>query len=559
MDIKKWFNNISIKRKFIIMYSMIALPTLFVGILTYSQANYMVRQQLESSVDNELHTLSNKILSKADYYEYSVNQAVINAKFAYILTNDYMNLLNLVQDIEDYLNPYFTTVKFLNRSIANISIYHDHYMPEYGTFIVNTNEDAEAPWYRQALASLECEWFFDETNVYLARKFPPFMMGDKTAILAFMFNKNTFFREILGSYSPDSGIILYDNYGNLVYEDHLEGIKYTSAQFYENAPDTLRGVIVRSQAIESMGLTVTMYTWNKTVATSFQIIGITVVLIVLTMMLIFITLWVFDQSMIKPLVKLDRNMHEVRKGNYTSLMGRTGNDEIGRISNQFDKMVKDVERLISELYEANIKKTRAELTALRTQINPHFLYNSLSAITWKAMFSNNQEIHDIATSLATFYRTVLSRGSMLIEVENEIKNIEAYVMIQRILRDNTFDVVWNIQPEVHKHEMLCFILQPLVENAIVHGLDMKTEGKGLLSISAYIQNDHIWFHVEDNGNGMDQQLMDQYEFNSKGYGIKNVNERIKLYYGEGYSVTYATRQPQGVIATIRLPVKRKIQ
>lgn len=85
---------------------------------------------------------------------------------------------------------------------------------------------------------------------------------------------------------------------------------------------------------------------------------------------------------------------------------------------------------------------------------------------------------------------------------------------------------------------------------------MKTDGKGMLSISAYVENDHIWFHVEDNGNGMDEETLGKSEFDSKGYGIKNVNERIRLYYGEGYRVTYAAGQSQGVVATIRLPIKK---
>jgi two-component system sensor histidine kinase YesM len=306
--------------------------------------------------------------------------------------------------------------------------------------------------------------------------------------------------------------------------------------------------------LEPLGLRLTVYTWNRTATTALSIFSITAVLLLLTMILIGATLVFMDRLIIRPLVALDKSMGEVSKGNYTSRISSSNQDEIGRICQQFDKMVKDVDRLIKAVVSAQNEKTRAELTALRTQINPHFLYNSLSAITWKAMFTNNKEIHEIATSLAAFYRTVLNRGNTLIEVENEIENIRAYVRIQRILRENGFTVRWKIQSEVLKTFVLCFILQPLVENAIVHGIDARTGGRGLLIVSAFRDGDLLVLRIEDNGAGMRDPQDEKKRSTGSGYGIRNVNERIRLYYGSQYGIRYQARQAEGTMAEIKLPI-----
>jgi two-component system sensor histidine kinase YesM len=552
MNVWQRFGKIGIKRRFALLFALITLPTLFVGILSYSQANSLVRRQLENTVANELVGLASNMVNKADYFEFTVNQAVINEKFLYILANDYNNLLNLVLDIQNYLDPHFGTLKFLNRSITGVSIYHDHYIPEYGTFIVNSDKIADRDWYQQALASLVCRWHFDGTSARLTRKFPPFLMNGKSVVLVYEFDKERLFRELVGSRSKACGFVISNDQGVILYESRLPELPY-SGEALAAGQGSLPGLIGRNMYLDAVGLHLTVYTWNRSAATALGIFSITAALIGLTMLLIGATLWIMDRRIIRPLVTLDKSMSEVAKGNYTGRINIGYQDEIGRICQQFDQMVRDVDRLIKEVVAAQQEKTQAELTALRTQINPHFLYNSLSAITWKALFANNREIHEIATSLATFYRTVLNRGNTLIEVENEIENIRAYVRIQRILRENSFAVRWKIHNDVLKTYVLCFILQPLVENAIMHGIDTKTQGRGRLVISAGREGDFLCLRIEDNGSGMPASAAAQTTGGS-GYGIRNVNERIRLFYGDAYGIRYKPRKPEGTVAEIRLPI-----
>jgi two-component system sensor histidine kinase YesM len=553
MNLRQWLGNISIKRKFAVLFALITLPTLSVGFLTYRQADNLVRQQLESAVVNEMVSLAGNMAGKAEYYEFTVNQAVINEKFIYILSNEYNNLLNLVLDLQNYLDPHFITLKFLNRSISGVSVYHDHYIPEYGTFIINSDKVADRDWYQKSLTSLVCRWHFDGGAVRLTRKFPPFLMDGKSVVLVYEFDKERLIKEMVGSRTSTCGFVISNDQGTVIYESRLPGISYTG-EALSDGRGQLKGLIGQSMLLEPLGLRLTVYTWNRTATTALSIFSITAVLLLLTMILIGATLVFMDRLIIRPLVALDKSMGEVSKGNYTSRISSSNQDEIGRICQQFDKMVKDVDRLIKAVVSAQNEKTRAELTALRTQINPHFLYNSLSAITWKAMFTNNKEIHEIATSLAAFYRTVLNRGNTLIEVENEIENIRAYVRIQRILRENGFTVRWKIQSEVLKTFVLCFILQPLVENAIVHGIDARTGGRGLLIVSAFRDGDLLVLRIEDNGAGMRDPQDEKKRSTGSGYGIRNVNERIRLYYGSQYGIRYQARQAEGTMAEIKLPI-----
>ncbi|MCK5128690.1 MAG: histidine kinase [Clostridiales bacterium] len=554
MKLLNLFHNIKIRYKFIFVYSLIALPLLIIGISTYIQANSMVKEQAEININNIASSLSNNIKYKIENYEYMMDQIIYNKKFVYILSNDYSNLTNLSEDLREYLSPYFVTIGFVNRNIFDIVVYHEQYIPEFDPFIFNSKKVMDNDWYKNALNTTSNIWDFTNAKVYSTKMFPPFLMNGKTAILSFEFEKKIILEEILSEIPEEYGIILYTYDGSYIYEQNLIDSDYDLIGSIISGSDTEKLLYIKNN-MEKIGINFLLYANNETTVTTISIIAVTASLIIISIVFMIVAIKFFDISLIKPLVRLDGYIYEVKKGNYSKTMGLAHNDEIGRISQQFDRMVKEIDKLVNEVHDANIKKKEAEITALRTQINPHFLYNSLSAITWKAVFNNDSEIYDIATSLATFYRTVLNYGDKLIIVKNEIENIRAYIKIQCILRDNMFETKWNIQKEVYDYKMLNFILQPIVENAIIHGIDEKKNGdKGELLISGFIENNHIIFNIEDNGEGIKEELMKEILNKNKGYGIKNINERIKLYYGNDYDLVYSRSKMGGVKVQVKIPI-----
>lgn len=197
-----------------------------------------------------------------------------------------------------------------------------------------------------------------------------------------------------------------------------------------------------------------------------------------------------------------------------------------------------------------------ELKALTAQINPHFLYNSLSIINWMAIRSHQKEISKVTLSLSMFYRTALSKGQDMVTVDNCIQNIRAYLDIQLVMHDNDFQVIWVIDPEVKGDIVPKLLIQPVVENALEHGLDMKEEGEKILKLIFVQDGTDVLLAVEDNGPGMEQKEADKLvTYQASGYGLKNVNDRIKLLYGDSYEIRVLSKVGEGTRVEMRIPRK----
>jgi two-component system sensor histidine kinase YesM len=248
----------------------------------------------------------------------------------------------------------------------------------------------------------------------------------------------------------------------------------------------------------------------------------------------------------------------VENGNFDVPIVANATDEIGQLTQSFADMVKKVQDSIQEAVQARMLEKEAELKALQAQISPHFLYNTLSIINWKAVQRDAMDISVVANALSKFYRTSLNKGNHLIRIRDEIGNIQAYLAIQLIMHDDEFEVIYEIDEAAYACETVNFILQPIVENAIIHGLDEKEEGSKLLRIGVEFVGDEIHFTVQDNGKGMDVAVQDRLlHAEGGGYGLRNVQERIRLYFGGNYGLTVESKLGIGTTVRVVIPMKRK--
>ena len=183
--------------------------------------------------------------------------------------------------------------------------------------------------------------------------------------------------------------------------------------------------------------------------------------------------------------RLTHFMQEVQEGSMDMQMESDDRDEIGMLYRGFGSMMKRIRTLINEVYLSKITQKEAELKALQAQINPHFLYNTLSLINWKALAAGEEDISRMTLALSTFYRTALNRGRNVLQVETELSNTRAYLEIQSMLHDGDFDYEIEAQTEILQCESLNLILQPLVENAIHHGIEEKTDGRGKITVRGW--------------------------------------------------------------------------
>lgn len=228
----------------------------------------------------------------------------------------------------------------------------------------------------------------------------------------------------------------------------------------------------------------------------------------------------------------------------------TPSNEIASLEISFNTLAEEISNLISQIKDEKEKQVKAEITALQSQINPHFIYNALDTISWKAKRNHQFEIDDMIVTLATFFRTGLHRGDEIISVSDEISHVNSYLTIEKIRFPELFEFQCNIDPEIMNYQTIKIILQPLVENSIKHGFKTLKSKKGLLKINGYKENDTIIFEVYDNGCGLSCNPLEQ---QSQGYGVRNVNQRLQLYYGKEYGLAYSDNpEGCGTLVTVRI-------
>lgn len=223
-------------------------------------------------------------------------------------------------------------------------------------------------------------------------------------------------------------------------------------------------------------------------------------------------------------------------------------DEVGKIGSEFQRVVADNKTLTSNLYNAIIKQKEAELQALQSQINPHFLYNTLNSIYLMAEKNKAKNISIMVLNLSKIFRFALNRGESFTIIKDEIKHVHSYLEIQRIRYEDKINVRMEIDEHLQYKKMVKFIIQPLVENAIYHGLEPKEE-PGNITISGFMRNGAIVFVIKDDGIGFDSEAV---LTEGRGIGIRNVDERIKLYYGDQYGLHIDSRLGVGTEITVTL-------
>ncbi|OPJ63377.1 sensor histidine kinase [Clostridium oryzae] len=265
---------------------------------------------------------------------------------------------------------------------------------------------------------------------------------------------------------------------------------------------------------------------------------------------------------LKRLSLLTKSMKKIQNGNLDVKIKSRNHDEIGELMNSFNYMVKRVNMLVEEQYKNGKEIKNAELKALQAQINPHFLYNTLDLINWEAIDNNVPKIADIAQKLAKFYKLSLNKGQDIVTIEDEINHVATYVQIQNLRFDNRIDFSVDIAEELYEYKVLKIILQPIVENSIIHGImEDNRKGAGTIHLSVRKDENNIVFRIKDNGIGMtkekiDKLLSDSNEYKGSGYGIKNINNRIKLCYGQEYGLQYESTLGEGVLVRITIPAMK---
>ena len=264
-----------------------------------------------------------------------------------------------------------------------------------------------------------------------------------------------------------------------------------------------------------------------------------------------------------PIQKLRDSMKRVQKGDFSAAEIEVYSDnEIGSLTRSFNVMTHKIQDLMAQNIQEQEQKRKIELKALQSQINPHFLYNTLDSIIWMAEGKKNEEVVLMTASLARLLRQSISIENELVTIGQEVEYVRSYLTIQKMRYKDKLEFEINVDPRITHAQILRLVLQPIVENAIYHGLKYK-ESKGMLKVHGYELGERIIIDITDDGVGMDEETLkhiyDKHKVNyhSNGVGVYNVQQRLVLYYGKEYGIIYHSEKGKGTTATVVIPKKQE--
>lgn len=367
-------------------------------------------------------------------------------------------------------------------------------------------------------------------------------------------------------------IYLVDSKGNIIYhpkqklidsqvekENNKKAVQYEDGSHTEQFEGEKRIVTVKTVAYTGWKIIyVTPYT---TFNMSLNQTRYFAVLIISIMMLIMFVVNQFVSAQIaKPIKCLDHSVRGLENGNLDVIVYEGGgSEEIEHLGKSLNSVVIQLKKLMEKIVVEQEEKRKTELDALQSQINPHFLYNTLDSIVWMIEGERYSEAVCMVTDLASLFRISLSKGKNIISIRDEIVHAKNYMNIQKIRYKDRFEVYYEIEEEIYKYQTVKLIVQPLLENAIYYGVGACYD-EGEITLRAYKKEEEIYLEIIDNGLGMTKDvvenlLADNNRKRSKGSGVglKNVHTRIKLCYGEGYGLSIESQPDEGTKVIIHLP------
>lgn len=604
----KRIRNISFRRKMTLIFTIVCTFSLCVaGILYYQFAEKEIVDNFRANAESLVGQLENTLDARLEAVNRRAFAALTNDSFTRPLTN-YVNAPDMEKEValSGAAMSWLKDISLAEPLVHSTLLYTDKGSWDDYTRVRNWEFDFKEStfWeiYKESSAKA-IHWMPAMTDeifkggdqvIPYVRRFSV-GSGKEQAYLIIQLDQKVLLEELTGN-SPTLGeILITDSEGN--YIAGTDDIKHSDLKTLEGM-NTDKKDIGYSGDIRYNGEHYLMYKgvvdindWQIYILKSkadllnsmerFRRLVVLLALLMIGLCLVLVAF--FSRQMTSSLQRLAVQMNRMRSGELEARYYYPYKDEVGSLAQSFNYMADQVEKSMKkqEEYIAVLKeernfveqvqkqKRKAELRALQAQINPHFLYNTLNTITWLASDKGMDDISTLSKSLGKLFRISLSRGAEVISIRDEIEHVKSYLTIQEIRYSEVMQYKIDVEEELYQYTILKLVLQPLVENAIYHGIKEK-ETMSEISIRAQKMDDtegNEWaqFVVEDNGMGIPPEKLDAINEgleegttdNRDGYGIFNVNERIKLYYGEEYGLYYESREGEWTRAVLTIPVRQQ--
>ena len=530
------------------------IPLITLGVFCYHQTRNLLLDKEQNALASAIDTAYNSLDYHIQLYENLVTYLALSETVVSVSSEENQGIIEKFEMLHYEYDVLLDNIYVQHPEIAQITLYVDRTDLYHGKQLRPISDLESESWYDSLEDTAAPVWHLDQDGyLCLFRRVPDPYIKYVTSFsrhsLCIRLRPEKLF-SVLTDISNDYHLQIADTTETFYdyMDDSINGMSYPEDGWTTKVSDTLNNGWVITLEKPSILLAAPA---NKMAVTIF-------IILLICFILIYTVSGILSNFFAQKVNLLLSAMHKVQEGDLTVHIHDDCPDEIGELTNSFQHMIRKLNRLVVEDYQNKITLKETQLMALQAQINPHFLYNCLSAINSRALVNSQPEISQMAQLLSTFYRTTLNKGNSETKLSNEIKNVKSYIEIQLILNDNLFDVAYQIDESLPEQEIPNLILQPLVENAIMHGILPNNTRRGVLFLTITQVNDLIHFTIMDNGLGIPPEnlpLLTQIQ--SEGYGLKNVHERLLLTYGKEYGLKINSILNESTMITFSIPTQKR--
>lgn len=532
------------------------VPMTVLALYSHMRMSSFVRQREMEDMESILEQTRENIDSQVAVYTSLINYLTYSPDIEEIIKEKNMDNYTAYEQYTKVADPLLSVPKSYHEAIKQIQLFADSIRVEHEYTLVPLKKNQEEWWSKSIEEDVRIQWVVNEERKEVAAVRNIYDRKELEAVLCITLDYDKIFQAFDNITEDETGGMIVDPKGNILYQDvALPDIQSESARPGEALEAVKKECAWTESASRENNWKYYLFRSKASISGAVSRLFLEEIpLICICGVIIFVLGTFFSRLFTRKIEELTANMDQVNHGSRQVVVSSDSEDGVGILIRSFRRMMDEINRLIDEVYVNKIALKEFELKALQAQINPHFLYNTLSAINWMAIRSNQKEISKVTLALSTFYRTALSRGEDMVTMESCIKNTEAYLEIQLVMHNHEFFVQWDTDSSIKNEKVPKLLLQPVVENALEHGLDEKEDGEKILCIACLDKGKEILLSVTDNGPGMEpEKAKTLVTYQAKGYGLKNVHDRLKLLYGKKSSIGIFSQPGMGTTVEIRVP------
>lgn len=569
---EKILNRLKLKSKLLLAFGVLVfLPMFFICIYNYYETRDVMLEREYERLDTEMSQGIAALEEKINDYNTVLNLVYVDRTTHMYLCQDYTN--QGYEKMYLYLDEYFQNIMLVQTDIKRICNYStNRTLPQDGYYFY-TKDDLPETTYRKAVERSGAVDFLgirvnqSEKYYVFGRVMNYYSDGNVCNIMTIQIDSEKF-SGFLGETSEDSCTLLLDEDGKIIASTEESHLNHS---FYKIAGKTSKDVenqhidmlinnetwLCTAKKADNGMMLVKMVKFDKIFKNMKSTLNRMLLMLGIVVVLVIAAIYYFVGKFTEKIQRVRYMAKQMGAGKFEYKLPDLGKDEIGEIADIFNQLNDEIQKLIYENYEKQLKIKDSYLNLMQEQINPHFLYNALSVISSLAMRGRDLKTVESIQHLANFYRISLNKGKQILTVEDELELLKNYMKIQNIRFGDRIVIDYQCKERVKTYHTIKLILQPLVENSIHHG--MKEEEILHIVVRIYQKQSCVMMEVEDDGKGIHEErirmLQNELRDSKEGFGLINVGIRIKLHYGESYGIQIASGNSYGTKVTVCIPIE----